>query len=277
MRGLVAGGRGRMGRLTSFPRGMEELVRALAGSLGPKLRTGASVRGLDRLPVGGGSPRYRLVLDDGSAVAADVVVLATSARDASGLLEPFDTASAALLRRIPTAPLAVVGLGFPKASLLRPLDGFGFLVARGEGPRILGALWESSVFEGRAPEGSVLIRVMVGGAADPLALALSDEQLLARVREDLSTTMGLDTAPTFVRLVRHRFGMPQYTVGHLARLEQAERRLAAACPGVHLAGSSYRGVAVNACLADASRLAERILAEDGARDIRAPAAAEATA
>jgi oxygen-dependent protoporphyrinogen oxidase len=280
--GLVAGARRRrgeggkprasLGRLTSFRGGMEEIVRALAGRLGARLRTGASVRRLDRLPVGSGSPRYRLVLEDGSAVAADVVVLAASAADAARLLEPLDPPTAALLRQTPAAPLGVVGLGYAKASLPRPLDGFGFLVARGEGPRILGALWESSVYEGRAPEGSVLVRAMVGGAADPEALSLSDDQLLARVREDLVATMDLRAEPTFVRVLRHRFGMPQYTVGHLDRLAQAERRLADACPGVLLAGSSYRGVAVNACISDAGRVAERILAEARAQEPDIPAA-----
>jgi oxygen-dependent protoporphyrinogen oxidase len=113
---------------------------------------------------------------------------------------------------------------------------------------------------------------MVGGAADPEALSLSDDQLLARVREDLAATMDLRAEPTFVRVLRHRFGMPQYTVGHLDRLARAERRLADACPGVLLAGSSYRGVAVNACITDAGRVAERILAEARAREPDIPAA-----
>ena len=164
--------------------------------------------------------------------------------------------------------MGVVGLGYPESALARPLDGFGFLVARGEEPRILGTLWESSIYEGRAPEGSVLLRVMVGGVGDPQALELPDDRLLERVRGDLRATMGLDADPTFVRIVRHRAGIAQYTVGHLARLERLEERLRQEHPGILLAGSSYRGVAVNSCIADAGRLAERILAEDGTRDSR---------
>ena len=139
-------------------------------------------------------------------------------------------------------------------------------MARGEEPRILGTLWESSVYEGRAPEGSVLLRVMVGGVGDPQAVELPDDRLLEHVRRDLRVTMALDADPTFVRIVRHRAGIAQYTVGHLARLDRLEERLHEEHPGILLAGSSYRGVAVNSCIADAGRLAERILAEDGARD-----------
>ncbi len=246
-----------LGRLTSFRGGMEELVRALARSLGASLRLGSEVRGL---VAGDGSGRLGMALDSGARLAADAVVLAGPAADTARLLEPLDPEAAALLREIPTAPVGVVGLGYPTSAFVRALDGFGFLVTRGEGARLLGTLWESSTFPGRAPDGSVLLRVMVGGALDPEALDFPDDRLLARVREELRVTMGIGAAPTFVRIVRHRVGIPQYTVGHRARLERLEERLAAGQPGLFLAGSSYRGVAVNACIADAGRLAERILA-----------------
>jgi protoporphyrinogen/coproporphyrinogen III oxidase len=267
------------GRLTSFRGGLEELVRALAHSLAPDLRTGVAVRGLERQRPPApreGSPRYRVVLEDGSALAADAVVLAGRAADTARLLEPRVAEAAALLREIPSSPVGVLGLGYPSSAMPRPLDGFGFLVARGEGPRILGVLWESSIFEGRAPQGSVLLRVMVGGALDPEAVDLPDDRLLASVRDDLSTTMGLRSVPTFVRIVRHRAGISQYTVGHVERVQRAERLLAEALPGVVLAGSSYRGVAMNACIAEAGPLAEQILAETSSRG-SVPTAAAATA
>ena len=246
-----------LGRLTSFRGGMEELVRALARSLGPSLRLGTAVRGL---VAGDGSSRFGIALEGGARLAADTLVLAGPAADTARLVEPRDPEAAALLRQVPSAPVGVVGLGYPASVLARPLDGFGFLVARGEGARLLGTLWESSVFPERAPDGSILLRVMVGGARDPDALDLPDDHLLARVREELQTTMGLDGAPTFVRIVRHRVGIPQYTLGHRARLERLEERLTAGQPGLFLAGSCYRGVAVNSCIADAGRLAESILA-----------------
>jgi oxygen-dependent protoporphyrinogen oxidase len=284
LRGVFAGARKKrdpaaprrspFGRLTSFRGGMEELVCALATSLGPDLRTGVAVRALQ--VASADEPGYRVVLEDGSVLAADAVVLAGRAADTARLLEPRVAEAAALLREIPSAPVGVVGLGYPASAMPRPLDGFGFLVARGEGPRVLGVLWESSIFEGRAPQGSVLLRVMVGGASDPDALDLPDDRLLASVNEDLATTMGLRSAPTFVRIIRHRAGISQYTVGHVERVERAERQLAEALPGVYLAGSSYRGVAVNACIAEAGPLADRILAETASRG-SVPAIAAATA
>ncbi len=267
-----------LGRLTSFRDGTEELVRALARALGPSLRTAAAVRALlARTADRDGSARYRLELADGSLVAADAVVLAGPAGESARLLEGTDAAAAALLREIPAVPVGVIGLGYEASSLPRALDGFGFLVPRGEGPKLLGVLWESSIFPGRAPEGAVLLRAMVGGASDPEALDLPDDALLARVRAGLLTTLGLVAPPRFVRIVRHRAGIPQYTVGHLARLDRLERRLADDHPGLFLAGSSYRGVALNACIAEAVPLAERILAWSASRDRGTCAPGRATA
>jgi oxygen-dependent protoporphyrinogen oxidase len=99
---------------------------------------------------------------------------------------------------------------------------------------------------------------MVGGAHDPGAFALDDVALIRLVREELRTTMGLVADPALVRIFRHPRGIPQYTVGHLERLAGAEARLEAR-PGLYLAGSAYRGVAINACVAEAGPLAERIL------------------
>jgi len=170
----------------------------------------------------------------------------------------FDHALATTLRDIPSAPMAVVCLGFDGGALDRQLDGFGFLVPRGEGVRSLGALWDSSVYAGRADEDHALIRVMLGGARDANAPSLSDDELLGIARADLNTTMGLTTVPMFTRVIRHPIGIPQYTEGHLDRLARIEERLAA-WPGLFVAGNGYRGVAINACVADALPLARKIL------------------
>lgn len=274
------------GRLTSFRGGTEELARGIARSLGDAVITDARVRALrksradaaGRLPKDGASgiERARAAGTTGSAderegasrfvldvaglgtVEADAVVLAGAASESAGIVQETDPTLAALLREIPSAPLAVVGLGYEEAVLPRRLDGFGFLVPRGEGPSVLGVLWDSSIFPGRAPLGRVLVRAMIGGAHDPGAASLPDDVLLATVREDLRTTMGLDGPPVYVRIFRHRLGIPQYTVGHLDRLARIEERLVDH-PGVFLGGSSYHGVSMNSCVAEAGPTAERLL------------------
>jgi oxygen-dependent protoporphyrinogen oxidase len=203
--------------------------------------------------------RYVARLADGVEIEADAVVLASTASITAHLVHDLDPPLAAALAGIPTAPMVVVCLGYTETELPRPLDGFGFLVPRGQGPRLLGALWDSSVYPGRAPAGKALIRLMLGGAHDPDVIALDDDVLLDHVRRDLRVTMGIHSAPEFVRVFRHPLGIPQYTVGHLDRLAAAEARLAG-LPGLVLAGNSYRGVAINACIAEADGIAERALA-----------------
>lgn len=244
------------GRLTSFQGGMAELVEALTRRVGPRLRLGARVTAVRF----GTAPARRYVLDiEGFApIDADAVAFTGSATEAARALEPVSNGAGRLLAELSAAPIVSVSLGFDRAALGHPLDGFGFLVPRGEGPRILGALWDSSIYDGRAPVGYALLRVMIGGACDPGAVDLPDEELLRQVGVDLQRTMGIAARPAMARIVRHRIGIPQYTLGHLDRTAAIEAALAGH-PGLFVGGSSYRGVSLNNCIAEAEPLARRIL------------------
>lgn len=252
-----------LGRLTSFANGMETLPKALAARLGGRLRLGSPVSSLTR--AAGAGAQWKIALETGEHLSADHVVIAVPPPAASALLGPIDATLAATLATIPLAPLVVVALGFDRAALGHPLDGFGFLVPRGQGVRILGALWESSVYPGRAASGHALIRVMTGGAHDPSVVDLTDDQLLGLVRGNLLTTMGIRAEPGMVRIIRHRNAIPQYIVGHLDRLARIDAALMR-LPGLHLTGHGYRGVGINATIADAVSLAARLVAArpDGA-------------
>ena len=223
---------------------------------------------LEPAPLGAPS-RWQIEATGGPPIAADQVVLAVPAGAAAALTAPFDPGLAATLAEIPTAPLAVVALGFDEAALGRAPHGFGFLAPRGEGLRVLGCLWDSSIFPGRAPAGKVLLRAMIGGATDPAAIALTEAELVTVVRADLERAMGIRVEPERVWVFRHRQGISQYTVGHGARLARIEQAIAG-WPGLHVAGQSYRGVAMTACVEQAGRLAELVLAGAGSE---VPAAA----
>ena len=251
------------GRLTSFVGGMSELVDGLARALGPALHTSSGIQELIAVPAGtdtSGAPPCYIVRTADHLFEADAVVLTGSASDSAGLVRGFDRSLALLLEGIPTAPLAVVCLGYDEGALAgaHPLNGFGFLVPRTEKIRILGTLFETSIYPNRAPAGKALLRVMIGGACDPAAVALDDDGLLEVVRRDLAATMGLRSAPEFTRIIRHRRGIPQYVKGHLARMRQIDSHLAGH-PGLFLAGNSYRGVSINACIAESGTIAAAVL------------------
>ncbi len=246
-----------MGRLTSFREGTVEIIDALQRGMNGALRLGSPVARITR------PDRYRVQLDGGGdAIEADAVVLAGGAASSAAMVASIDEQLAAGLAGIASAPLVVVCLGFDEARLPRPLDGFGFLVPRGEGQRVLGVLWDSSIYPGRAPHGAVLLRAMLGGGHDPEAIALSDDELVVCVRRALSDTMGIEANPIFVQVFKHPLGIPQYTVGHLDRLARIEAQLAQ-YPGLVIAGNSYRGVAINNCIAESGPIADRVLAAIG--------------
>jgi oxygen-dependent protoporphyrinogen oxidase len=244
---------GPSGHLTSFRDGFEELPLALAASLGPCLRTGAAVEAVDRRGDG-----WVVGLSGGGTVETRAVVLACPAPRAAALLRAVDPGLAGELGAIPLAGIAVVATGYEGSEVGRDLTGFGFLAPRGQGLRSLGCLWDSSIWPARAPEGRVLLRTMIGGVRDPEAVDLSDEELLGVVAGELERALGLRAAPVFTRVFRHRDGIAQYPPGHTARLGRL-RGMLAGLPGLFVSGSSYGGISVNACVAEAPDVARRVL------------------
>lgn len=239
------------GVLTSFPEGIEYLTQTLASRLKDKLLLGRAGAGIERDEAG-----YVVHLAKRGSIACDAVIVATPAYAAADMLESLDATLAEELRGIPYTKLAVVAFGYERSEVKHELNGFGFLVPHEEGKTILGCLWDSSMFDNRAPEGKVLLRMMVGGARAEEKAMLSDEELIEACRRDLGDTMGIDAEPEMVRIYRHRRAIPQYLVGHAARLERIEARLRS-YPGVILTGNAYRGVGINDCVHQAKEAAKK--------------------
>ncbi|HEY3215032.1 MAG TPA: protoporphyrinogen oxidase [Candidatus Eisenbacteria bacterium] len=252
IRAMFSGRRSRP-RLLSFDRGMATLIDALGVRLGSALRAGCP---LERIAHDG--RRWRLECRDGSTRMADRLVLAVSATRAARLLADLDPALAGTLESIPYAGLGVVALAYRETDLPRALDGYGYLVARSEDLDTLGVVWESSLFEGRAPRGAVLLRAMLGGARRPDLVGLADDDLAARARRELAAVMKITAEPLETWVWRWPRAIAQYEVGHLARIRQA-RALAARHDGLELCGTSYDGVSFAAAVASARAAAERVL------------------
>lgn len=246
------------GVLMSFDDGVQALIDVLAGNLSDGLHPGVQVDHVLRR-----EGRIVLSLEEKGLrgeIDADVAVLATPAYAAAEMLGPLDSSLRGALSSIPYSPISVVALGYDGATLGNPLDGFGFLIPRGERRKILGALWDSSVFPNRAPRGKALIRAMVGGVRAPALAALPPAELLALVRSELAATMGVTADPLLARTFFHEKGIPQYLVGHGRVLDRIEERLAAV-PGIYLNSNAYRGIALNDCVLQSRMTAERIARE----------------
>lgn len=251
---VVASAAGPGGVLTSFRDGIQSLTDITASKVAGSLKTGSGALALRK----GDSAPWRLLTEMGE-LEADAIIFATPAYATAELLADAAPDMGTVLQDIPYSSMTVVCFGYDRDRIGHDLNGFGYLIPKEEGKSILGTLWDSSIFENRAPAGKVLLRSMMGGACFPEYINLSDEEVTRRVREDLKVIMGIKEAPEFVRIFRHEKAIPQYTVGHAKRLEALAAR-AQAYPGLLLTGNSYRGIGLNDCVAAAIRAADETLA-----------------
>ena len=225
------------GAMVSLRGGLEELPRRLAREIGD-VRCGTACRAVRH------DGRGFVVEHEGGTVGARHVLLAVPAEAAAALLDEASAGRSRLLAELPYAAVAVVAAGYRRQDVAHPLDGFGFLRATGAGGaglRVLGCLFTSSLFPGRAPEGCVALAAFLGGRTDPEAAAWSGEPLARVVR-------------------RWPRAIPQYERGHgrfVALQSELEREL----PGLHLAGNYLHGISVPDCIRNATALAERIAAD----------------
>jgi protoporphyrinogen/coproporphyrinogen III oxidase len=238
----------------TFADGMEAFVRALADRL-PDSSVVLRERVASVERTGG---RWRVATADGARFDADRVILAGESHGAARLLRYVDPALATLLDQIEYAGAATVSLGYRRADVPHALDGFGFVVPRTEGKALLAGTFSSVKYPGRAPEGHVLLRCFLGGALDAGVMAEDDGALAARARAELRQALGVTAEPVLTRLSRWPASMPQYHVGHLARVDAIERRLSA-LPGLGLAGGAYRGVGIADCVRSGEAAAEAML------------------
>lgn len=232
--------------------GVEALVRALDSRLGPRIHRGARVESVR--PDGGGV----VVAAGARAQRYDAAVLATPAHATAKMIaqSPELAELAHTATAVRYAPAVIAYLGFRRADVAHPLDGFGLLVAAGEAPRVLGIVLESSVWTGRAPDGHALLRCILGGTRDPGAFDLDDAAILRHARDDARLVLGIDAEPVHTHVVRWRHGIAQYPVGHAGRVAKADDL--ARTYHLVLAGSAWHGVAVTDCVSDATRVAAEV-------------------
>jgi oxygen-dependent protoporphyrinogen oxidase len=244
--------------------GLAELTQALVKKLtaaGAKLMTQQSVTAMrvrqtsTKHPIGW---TYDLTLGNGSVLSADAVVLATPAFVSSDLVRPLSPIAAELLGAIPYASTATVSLAYKEGTLGAAVSGFGFVVPRIEGRDLLAATWTSLKWTHRAPASQILVRCYLGGVGREKILEEDDAALIRRVRGELRNMTGVTGEPAYAEVNRWERGMPQYTLGHLDRLDTIQRSLDR-YPGLVLAGAAYRGIGIPDCIRDGTEAATTVV------------------
>ncbi len=245
----------------SLKNGLSDLVTALVARLteqGVTLRGGCAVEALRVRSHQPGRWMYDVILNDGSALSVDSLVLATPAYVSAELVRPLTPIAGGLLDMIPYASTATIAMAFPRAAVSGSAEGFGFVVPRAEGRDLIAATWTSLKWPHRAPSDQLLVRCYVGGVGREAILQLDDQALVARVSEELASMCGVTATPGYVEVNRWMKAMPQYTLGHLDRLNQIEGALSR-YGGLVLTGAGYRGVGIPDCIRDGAIAADRVV------------------
>ena len=254
-RSREAGSGARWSLFVTLTDGMQELVNTVAKRL-PEgtLRSNTPVTSLIRDEK---VNQWRVTLGDGETISADAVILATPAFQTAAILSAIDNASADELKKISYASTATVSFAFRRADFPREPDSFGFVVPAVEQRKIMACTFSSLKYPGRAPRDHILLRAFVGGALQPELFEADDATMEDNVRAELASLLGVTAQPLFSRIWRHPKSMPQYHVGHQARIERIEKSLSRFFT-LALAGSAYHGVGISDCVRTGEEAAEKI-------------------
>jgi len=254
--------------LCSFRGGVGSLTRRIAEKLGASVHISShitAVRPPDRRADSPGSSApsalYSLRISRGGredAAQARAVIFATPAHCAGPLLGRISAALSHALSSIAYAPVAVVAAGYHSRQFGTPLEGFGLLVPRREHVRTLGTVWNSSLFQGRAPAGMVTMTSFAGGATDAEIVGRGEDEIAAIVERENAKILEISGPPVTTSVWRHLRALPQYNLGH-GHVVETIRGAAREIPGLFFAGNYLDGPSLGKCVEQAYRTADEVI------------------
>ena len=242
---------------SSLKDGMQQMIDALVARLDPKaLRASSPVQSV--VPQNGNG----WTVHAQESANFDAVIIATPTHAAAAVLQGVDQNLVSDLSDIKYSSSVTVTLGYDEKVRRSLPPGFGFLVPRSAGRRMLAATFVHNKFPHRAPANRAIVRCFLGGARDEQILQSSEAEILQIVRDELQKIIALTAEPLFARVYKWKSAMAQYSVGHLERLQRIES-VRQKLPGLALAGNGYSGIGVPDCVRSGADAASKTLAEIG--------------
>ena len=227
----------------TFENGLETLIETLEEQLAPStILKGVKVEGVEQLHDGS----MKVMLNHIPPIQADAIIMTTPFNVAKSVFGTYE-----VMQHQPPmncATIATVTMAFKQDQLPKYKDALNFFVSRNSDLAITSCTWSNRKWDDVAPEGYDLLRVYIGRVGDEAIVELSDSEIERTVLADLRKAVDLKGTPLFTVVTRWNQSMPQYTVGHDARLQQMKHELNAKFPNVMLVGSSYEGISIPDCI-----------------------------
>jgi oxygen-dependent protoporphyrinogen oxidase len=239
--------------------GLGELIETLTQRLieqGVQLQTGSECRNVQASPEG--DRAMTMILDNDTTLTTDVVVLATPAFQTAKIIRELLPEAASILEGIPYTSTATISMVYPTEAVERHIRGFGFVVPRKEQRALLAGTWTSLKWPFRTQKGETLIRCYVGGRGREHILENDDSQLVNSVRKELQAIVGIMGSPTYTEVHRWVRGMPQYVIGHQARVAKIQECLVP-WSKLHISGAGLYGIGIPDCIREGKRVADRLI------------------
>lgn len=243
-------------KTVSFKKGMQTLTDKLSEKSGESVKLDTEVFSIKKTSGG----RFKIQTSDKliDSRTFEAVVICTPSFAAAKLIKDFDNALAEKLEAVYYPPIAVVFSAFKKEYIKSELDGFGFLIPKIEQRKILGSLWNSVIFENRAPDGFHLLTTFVGGARNA-ELADQDENALINITlAELDAILGLSGKPHFTKVKKWEKAIPQYNLGY-EKIINAIEDFKQQHGGIFFCSNFYKGISVSDCIKNSISASEEVI------------------
>jgi oxygen-dependent protoporphyrinogen oxidase len=250
--------------------GLSELIQTLIQGLtdrGVQLMSGLGCREIQASSENGGT--FSMALDNDMIQTADAVVLTTPAFQTAQLIHQLQPEAAKLLEEIPYTSTATISMAYPAEAVKGHIRGFGFVVPRKEQRPLLAGTWTSLKWPYRSQKGETLIRCYVGGRGREHILERDDRQLVESVRQELQSIVGITSSPSYTEVHRWVRGMPQYVLGHQARVAKI-KDLLLPWPTLHISGAGLYGIGIPDCIREGNRVAVSLVQSFRSRSLSMP-------
>lgn len=238
--------------------GMSTLTNAVCDRIvedGARVMLSSPVRSIE--PNG----RSYVVHLENESLQADAIILASPARHTAALVEQLNSEASKQLATFEHASVIMIAMTISRSQWPQHLTGTGYLVPKPAQSGVTAVSFGSNKWaHWKTPQDDMVLRVSLGRDGAPMH-HLDDKALLEVALRDLRLHLGFDATPTNMRFTRWIESFPQYRPGHVSRVETLDKQLHASSPGVVLAGASYRGIGIPACISDGQRAASRALNE----------------